>query len=251
MPWQLGMQSGETGFFGKIPSQGDFVTRRLPGGFVQVWDAWLQRCSSYGREALGADWEQLYRDAPIWWFLLAPGTCGDSSWAGLIQPSVDRVGRLFPLTVAAELSGDLDVLETLVAARTWYAAVEHEAAAAFDPEVKLERLDARVQALQFPAQAMVRADSADDTLPIAERAITALSVPASANADFSAVRAALRDAQVNVGHAYCVWLNASPGPVEPVLLVTKALPEPRLACAFLDGRWEVHGWERGTADIRA
>jgi len=29
------------GFYGKMPATGDFVTRRLPGDFVRVWDRWL------------------------------------------------------------------------------------------------------------------------------------------------------------------------------------------------------------------
>ena len=66
---------GETGFYGKIPSQGDFVTRRLRSDFVQQWDAWLQQWIGFSREALGADWQQLYQDAPVWRFLLATGTC--------------------------------------------------------------------------------------------------------------------------------------------------------------------------------
>lgn len=31
-----------TGFYGKLRSHGDFVSRGLPHGFVQAWDAWLQ-----------------------------------------------------------------------------------------------------------------------------------------------------------------------------------------------------------------
>ena len=29
-----------TGVFGKLASQGDFVTRRLPADFVRAWDRW-------------------------------------------------------------------------------------------------------------------------------------------------------------------------------------------------------------------
>ncbi len=250
MPRQLEPLPGETGFYGKLPSQGDFVTRRLPGTFVQLWDEWLQRCSAHSREVLGADWARLFRDAPVWWFLLAPGTCGDSSWAGLVQPSVDRVGRLFPLTVAAELPGDVEVLETLNAAHAWYEAIERAAAAAFDPEVRLEVIDARLQTLGFPAGALARVDAAEDTLPIAERVVTALKLAAGPGGDFGPVRAALREQQVNVGHSHCVWFNANPGAMECVMLVTRSLPEPQLSCAFLDGRWDVHGWESARGDIR-
>ena len=94
MPGGLSVQApAETGFYGKLPDQGDFVGRRLSGAFVQAWDAWLQGCMAHCREALGAAWERLYQDAPVWRFLLAPGGCGAPAWAGLVQPSVDRVGR--------------------------------------------------------------------------------------------------------------------------------------------------------------
>lgn len=251
MPGGLGLLvPGDTGFYGKIPSQGDFVTRRLPGVFVQQWDDWLQRCNTHSRESLGADWARLYQNAPVWWFLLAAGTCGDSCWAGLMQPSVDRVGRHFPLTVAAELPSDLEVLDTFGAARGWYQAIEREAEAAFHPDVSLERLDARLRDLAFPLDAIVRADAADDTLPIAERDINALRVGAAPHDNLGTVQAAMREQQFNVGHSHCVWFDASADAAECTLLITKSLPEPRLSCALLDGRWEKHGWDLGRSVVR-
>src|SRR5690606_36950533 len=32
---------GGPGFYGKLPSRGDFVSRRLPADFIGQWDAWL------------------------------------------------------------------------------------------------------------------------------------------------------------------------------------------------------------------
>ena len=241
---------GETGFYGKIPSQGDFVVRRLRNEFVQQWDAWLQQWIGFSREALGAEWQQLYQDAPVWRFLLAPGTCGDNAWAGLFQPSVDRVGRYFPLTVAAALPSDLDVLETMNAARPWYDSIERTAAAAFTADVRLDDLDARLLATQFPARAIIAEDAAEDTLPLAERTVNALMIAAGADTDFATVRTTLHEEQVNVGHSHCVWLNASASPNERFLLVTQSLPLPQFSCAFLDGRWVAHGWGDGRSDTR-
>ena len=241
---------GETGFYGKIPSQGDFVTRRLRAEFVQHWDAWLQLWMGHSRETLVTDWQQLYQNAPVWRFLLAPGTCGDSAWAGLFQPSVDRVGRYFPLTIAAPLPGDLDILETMAATRDWYDAIEHKAATAFDGAVQLDELDVELHRIQFPFDGIVREDTAQDTLPIVERAVTALVIPAGAEADLTAVRTALHEEQVNVGHSHCVWFNASSAASERVVLVTRSLPHAQLSCAFLDRRWSVHGWDDGRSDER-
>ena len=241
---------GPTGFYGKIPSQGDFVARRLAAEFVQYWDAWLQQWIGHSRATLDAEWQQLYQNAPVWRFLLAPGTCGDSAWAGLFQPSIDRVGRYFPLTVAASLPSDLDVLETMRAARAWYDAIEHEAAAAFEGQVQLDELDAGLAAKQFPAAAIIHEDAAEDTLPLAERAVTALMISAGSDADFGTVRTTLHEEQVHVGHSHCVWFNASAQTQARVVLVTRSLPHAQLACAFLDGRWTVHGWDDGRSDVR-
>lgn len=245
-----GEPAGETGFYGKIPSQGDFVSRRLPAAFVQPWDDWLQACIGHCRAMLGADWERLYREAPVWRFLLAPGTCGASAWAGLVQPSVDRVGRYFPFTVAAELPSDLEVLDTMAAASAWYEHIEREAAALYRGDVALAELDACLQAVRFPAAAIAGHEDADDTLPIAERPVTALKLGCGRQAGLDRARTALREEQVNVGHAHSVWFDANPGALERAVLVTRGLPETALSGALFDGRWAAHGWPCAKADAR-
>lgn len=95
--------SGALGFYGKVATHGDFVSRRLPRSFLDPWDHWLQDCLRYSQEQLGADWLDVYLTSPVWRFALAPGVCGDGAWTGVLIPGVDRVGRYFPLTVAAPL----------------------------------------------------------------------------------------------------------------------------------------------------
>ena len=91
------------GWYGKIASLGDFASRRLPAEFISNWDAWLQRMLPDSRARLGDRWLETYLGSPIWRFLLFPGICGDGLWAGLMMPSVDRVGRYFPLTIASRM----------------------------------------------------------------------------------------------------------------------------------------------------
>src|SRR4051794_39585251 len=93
------------GFFGKIPSRGDFVHAGLSSGFVRAWDGWLQRVMAEARRTLGETWPDLWHVAPVWRFALPPGQCGGQPVLGLWMPSVDRVGRAFPLTLAAEPGG--------------------------------------------------------------------------------------------------------------------------------------------------
>ena len=94
-----------TGFFGKLPSRGDFVRAGLPSGFVTAWDAWLEAVLPMSRATLGADWDAAWLEAPVWRFRLDPGMCGPGGVLGLWMPSVDSVARGFPLTIAAVFDG--------------------------------------------------------------------------------------------------------------------------------------------------
>jgi type VI secretion system protein ImpM len=142
------------GFYGKLPGEGDFVTRRLPWEFTSAWDDWLQQGMLASRAALGERWLKLYLSAPIWRFQLAPGVCGPLAWRGLFFASVDRVGRYFPLTlafaggnqaapggVASTLAGDVD---------GWLAA-EDAGLAGLAPSLRLDDFDRALQALVEPS----------------------------------------------------------------------------------------------------
>src|SRR3954465_3512054 len=87
------------GFYGKLPSHGDFLKRRVSDGFVSVWDAWLQESLATSKAALGDAWLDVYLTSPAWRFICGPGACGPAVVAGVMVPSVDRVGRCFPLTL--------------------------------------------------------------------------------------------------------------------------------------------------------
>ena len=99
---------GCVGLFGKLPARGDFVRDGLPSSFVAPWDDWLQQMLAASRQRLGESWLPAWLEAPVWQFALAPGVCGAGAVLGVMLPSVDRVGRYFPLTLAAVLPGGSD-----------------------------------------------------------------------------------------------------------------------------------------------
>ncbi len=112
--------SVSAGFFGKIPTRGDFVRHGLPSDLVRGLDEWWQVVLPGSRARLGEGWTEAWMEAPIWRFLLPPGCCGAGAVAGLWLPSTDKAGRLFPLTLAvaapdwaglAEQGGFLDAAE--------------------------------------------------------------------------------------------------------------------------------------------
>ena len=111
------------GFSGKIPARGDFVHAGLPRDFADPWHDWQSLVIAGSRVIMGDGWLAAFLEAPVWRFLLSPGLCGPRAAIGLILPSVDKVGRYFPLTFAAlpdtgtprpeDWAGWLDAVETL------------------------------------------------------------------------------------------------------------------------------------------
>lgn len=97
--------SPHAGWFGKLPSLGDFAQRRLPPEFVEVWDDWLGAELARVRVRYDNHWLEAYLASPVWRFVLMPGalTPAAPAWAGVLMPSVDKVGRYFPLTIVHEI----------------------------------------------------------------------------------------------------------------------------------------------------
>ena len=91
-------------WFGKLPFLGDFASRRLPESFIRPWDEWLQPGLAAARDATGERWLDLYLTFPVWRFVMPAGLLGDANWIGVLLPSVDRVGRCFPLTICEPLA---------------------------------------------------------------------------------------------------------------------------------------------------
>ncbi len=90
------------GYFGKFPALGDFVRGNVSRQFVEPWDAFLQAGVLASREALGAGWAAAYQTAPIWRFALGGAVIKGGPYYGVMMPSQDAVGRLFPLTLLAQ-----------------------------------------------------------------------------------------------------------------------------------------------------
>ena len=131
------------GWFGKIPNLGDFASRRLPSEFIRAWDDWLQRGMATARDALGEAWPDAYLAAPIRRFWVGPGVLGAASWAGLLMPSVDRVGRHFPLTIVSASQG----LASVLAACEWFRALDGAARQVLDEECGIDELEGALAAM--------------------------------------------------------------------------------------------------------
>jgi type VI secretion system protein ImpM len=125
------------GFSGKVPARGDFVHAGLPRDFEDPWHDWQSMVIAGSRTLMGEAWLEAFLEAPVWRFVLPSGLCGPRAAIGLIMPSVDKVGRYFPLTFAA--LSDLGTPDT-GAWSGWLDAVEDLGRAALDEDAPPERL---------------------------------------------------------------------------------------------------------------
>jgi type VI secretion system protein ImpM len=132
-----------TGFYGKIPARGDFVCVGLPRGFVDPWHAWIERMLVASRAELGEEWQPAWLEAPVWRFALPSGLCGPNPAAGLWLPSVDRVGRYFPLTFAV-VARSRDLIELIRDAGGFFHIAEEAGRAALEDDLPPEALAARL-----------------------------------------------------------------------------------------------------------
>jgi type VI secretion system protein ImpM len=246
--------SATVGFFGKLPCRGDFLRRRVPDEFVAVWDEWLQRCLAQSREQLGGSsgnarsdaWLDAYLAGPIWRFVLAEGVCGTGAYAGVLAPSVDRVGRCFPLTIVTQWADSACAIDVACDASAWFDAIEDIVAEAVET-ADFDSFDAKVAR----AQSLMRFDDMDEAAAL-RRAFGRSEFPrnsaqwhvplASVNSLQRAVNAlAAREIERTL-RPLSIWWSDGSDDVGAGWLCTRGLPDAGSFGAMLTGRWEGSGW---------
>lgn len=91
------------GWYGKLPSTGDFLRQRLTEKKVALWSHWFQQGLVHWHHQEAASTTRFLR-APVWNFVL-PVTPGlQQVQMGCLLPSCDRVGRAWPLLAVKTFS---------------------------------------------------------------------------------------------------------------------------------------------------
>lgn len=240
MPGQSVTEPATTvpGFYGKLPAVGDFVSRRLPREFVDRWDRWLQEATAASRGRLQDRWLDLYLTAPMWRFALAPGVCGEVGWAGVLMPSVDRVGRYFPMTIAVALPAGA---ASLVVAPAWYERAEQAALSALEGEgANVEQFDGAVAAL-----GPVSVPVPDDDVPGPVGGLGSVCrLPLVRGDDvpqlMPTIAHVLLEQQLG---PYSVWWSEGSEHVEPQLLLCAGLPPADGFSDMLGAGWRPEVWD--------
>jgi type VI secretion system protein ImpM len=238
----------EVGFYGKLPSHGDFLRRRMSDAFVGVWDPWLQDCIAASRSALGERWLDVYLTSPAWRFACAGGVCGAAPVVGLMVPSVDRVGRYFPLTVVGELPAGSSVISAASKTAAFFDAAERLVIETLASEqVDLETFDDEItQLAEELTSDTVAPRMAFD--PIAAQILDGgvqayWQMPIDSPSQLGPAFEELLSQRLSaVYDPLVLWWTSGSSVVVPSCLIAKGLPHPDAFAALLDGSWAARQW---------
>ncbi len=231
------MQSNNlTGLFGKLPAHGDFIYRDLPPDFISVWDQWLQGYVGSSKEQLGDAWLDIYLTSPIWRFAFAEGVVDGNGWAGIFLPSVDRVGRYFPFSVATRLPATLNPVEFICTRPNWYQAMEDAALGALHGQLKIDELIEELNdSNPMRKNAYTRAG------PIETPSKMIIKTSDKEKSPSMVLPFMLDACLTNALQSYSVWSTAGSDRIAPCVFVSKGLPQLSGISAMLDGNWT--GWQ--------
>lgn len=122
------------GLFGKLPQKRDYLALQVPRAILEPFETWLQSAVAASRNMMGDAWQAQYLVAPIWRFWIGAEIMGRTC-AGALMPSVDGVGRFFPLSILHYCEeGEVFAPPLFGAQDGWYEALERRLLSVLDPE---------------------------------------------------------------------------------------------------------------------
>jgi len=217
------------GLFGKLPAKRDFIAARVPRSVLEPYETWLQSALATSRSDLGFGWEDAYLVAPIWRFWIGPSVLG-STCAGAIMPSVDKVGRYFPLTIMSVGNGRPEEGSPMLTGyEEWYASVENQLLNCLRDDIEVDTSNILLS-LSDPAP------SADENAVAVTNFKQGLSFTGQPSQSIEDFVASSREAHFNsAASGRSFWWSKGPEEGIPKLHAVDGLPDPHFFSQMLSG----------------
>jgi type VI secretion system protein ImpM len=221
------------GAYGKLPAKRDFIALSAPREFLAVWEPWLQGGVSASRLKLGGEWQAAFLRAPIWRFWLGAELCG-TTVAGAFMPSVDGVGRYFPLTLFACADGAAPIPPPEFEPQAgWFENVERLLLSVLEGSPDFDGFTAAMDAIEPPSTVNPHA-AVDGLIRVGGTAV----VPAAPDS-LKQVLAAVRAQDHEQAYAAATfWWTAGGEDLQPLALIATRMPHPHLFTGMLTGSFE-------------
>lgn len=213
----------ELGFYGKLPTYGDFIQKRLPQNFINPWHEWVQSGMLALRGHDPDGWLAFYLNCPAWCFVLGSGVCGEQPVAGVTIPSVDRVGRYFSFSMASILPEDTDPVVFAAARTQWFERLENLALSVLEKEMDQDGIEtsinARAAELSWGQMSEPIFESSDENIRIVSIGSTGVNelLPAL-------LHRLIKNAHCNEHGNYGLWWHRGSSQVSAQLLSCASMP---------------------------
>lgn len=234
--------TGKIACFGKIRAKGDFVSRNLDYQVQEYLDNWLQSAFSISQEQVGEDWLKHYLTSPIWRFIVSSKEM-DKDIVGFMMPSIDKVGRYYPLFMLevfdeGKLCGDELNCKS-------FEELEELAMSTLDGCEESAQFFEALNQSGFPlfheqppvSEILHRMTEHDDVIED-----DVMSYLWQKPSKFSSIKFDLGSVEGLKG----IWWTEGSKTMEPSLMYCSGLPPVEGYSAMLDGDWERWGWQEKT-----
>jgi type VI secretion system protein ImpM len=220
--------------YGKLPTKRDFVAVGAPREFLSAWEPWVQGGVSASRATLGEQWQNAFLRAPIWRFWLGAELCG-ASVIGAFMPSLDGVGRYFPLTLFACADQGAAIPPPEIDAQDeWFKGAEEFLISTLDHDKTFEMTMTELEALAAPLQAELPKASTADMIVESDGTLGVKAGERPFADLFGSLRAADHE---RIYAATSCWWTVGGEDFAPFALCGKRMPDPFLFAAMLTGQF--------------
>ena len=242
------MRNTIVGFYGKIPSHRDFIHSNLPRSFIDSWDPWLQNLITHWRSELTGDWVADYLTMSPYRFVLSRGIAGEVNWLGVLVPSRDHVGRLFPLTICIPLSSQISPFTIQQLSNSWLDKIENLAIDCLQPNFEPESVHTvfaeSLYQLGLPdlsgcsGTSHIDPDQLLHEISCAREDDTPIQKQFSFVLSESSTRPLAESLLNEFCHAYSLWWSKG----DKDILHSQGLPHKSISPALIDKQWSKWGW---------
>ncbi len=234
-------------YYGKLPSHGDFISQYTPRAFTNVWDTWLQESMLQWRNKLSEGWVADYMTMQPYRFILSSGIAGEVIWCGVLFPSRDKSGRLFPFTACIPLSAeDTTPIELFTTHHEWLEKLVQLTFQCFSRDFDTDKFRQYQQNLdnlaaqcpdivpQSKSYSCQKSESKVQTGAFAWHSSILKN-----NASTTAVNHALLNSLLDeYCHAHSLWWTSD----NVDFMLCQGLPSIELTPALIDQQWDKWGW---------
>jgi len=222
------------GLYGKLPVKRDFIAEQVPLGFLPSFEPWLQGAVGTSRMLMGSRWQEIYLSAPIWRFWLGTSHCGRTV-TGAFMPSIDGVGRFFPLVVMAMADeGHVIPPPSHDPQSDWFDAAEDFLLSTLDETAAFTSLVEALAALPPPRQ-MPTPPALPNILTRGDGTLIHVTPTPDIDAAFASLSAA-DDAGLMTSGTF--WWTIGGDALPAISIACRQLPDPHLFSGFLTGRFD-------------